>query len=109
MAENGLGATLRHYREQAGLTIPQLAEAVAVDRRYLWHLETQSADWTNRPLDDTPPAQPSRDLLIRIAIALHLALDQADDLLMTGGYAPLWAASRPATVSPTTHQASAPR
>lgn len=96
---NQLGATLAHYREMAGLSIPQLAGAVAVDRAYLHALEVQPADWVNHALGGVPPRQPSRDLLIRIALVLHLSLDQCDDLLMSGGYAPLVVASRAQGIS----------
>ena len=92
-AQNKVGAALKAYREAAGLSIGDVAIEVGVDRVWLWRLETQEADWLHRPLDGAPPRQPSRDLIIRIAFALRLTGDEADELLIEAGYAPLWAFS----------------
>ena len=87
---NELGETLRFYRIKRGLTIAELASAVGVDRAFLFQLEDAEADWLNPPLDAHPPRQPTRDLVIRIGIALRLDLSEVDDLLATAGYRPLW-------------------
>ena len=86
---NELGEALRFYRMKRGITIAELASAVGVDRAFLYHLEDADADWLNPPLD-ARGRQPTRDLMIRIAIVLRLDLDHADDLLMAAGYRPLW-------------------
>ena len=88
--QNALGEALRHYHTRTGLSIAQVAAEVGVDRVYLWRLETQDADWLHAPLTGDPPRRPSRDLIIRIAFAMGLTLDEADDLIMAAGYAPLW-------------------
>ncbi len=93
-APNELGLMLRHYREQAGKTIPELAAETGVDRGYIYRLEMQPHDWLNRPLESAPVKQPSRDLIIRLAFALQLTADQADELLLAAGYAPLYALGR---------------
>ncbi len=89
MAENVLGRTLREHRERAGLTITDVANRAHIDRAYLHKLEGQTADWLNRPLYGGPVKQPSRDLIIRLIIALQLGNDEADELLILTGYAPL--------------------
>jgi DNA-binding XRE family transcriptional regulator len=95
---NLLGATLNHYRVQRGLSIPEVASRVGMDRATLHRLETDPYDWQHAPLYialqyRTPP-QPPRDLMIRIGIVLRLSLDDMDDLLLASGYAPLWAIPR---------------
>ncbi len=89
MAENVLGRTLREHRERAGLTVTDVANRVHIDRMYLHKLEGQRADWLNRPLHGGPVRQPSRDLIIRLVVALQLDINEADELLMQSGYAPL--------------------
>jgi transcriptional regulator with XRE-family HTH domain len=90
MAENALGAALKHYRDRAHKTIPAIADATGIDRVYLYRLEAQETDWLNRPLEGGRPKQPSRDLIIRIAWVLGVTLDECDELLMLAGYAPLY-------------------
>ena len=94
MADNVLGETLRQFRERAGKSIPALAAETGIDRVYLYRLEKQEADWLNRPLEGGLVKQPSRDLIIRIGVALDLDLDDMDELLMLAGYAPLCAVGR---------------
>jgi len=83
MAENMFGHTLQQYRKRAAKGIPAIATEVGVDRTYLYRLETQPADWLNRPLEGGLLKHPSRDLVIRLAIALNLSLDECDELLLT--------------------------
>jgi hypothetical protein len=90
MAENSFGQRLHHYRKRASKSIPAVAIEVGVDRAYLYRLEAQGADWLNRPLEGGLPKHPSRDLVIRLAIALGLSLDECDELLLLAGYAPLF-------------------
>ncbi len=89
MSENTLGRVLRSYRERAGLTPSDIAAKVHIDRMYIHKLEGQCTDWLNRPLHGGPVRQPSRDLIIRFIIALQLDINEADELLMAAGYAPL--------------------
>ena len=89
MEDNVLGRELRRLREQAGKTIPAIADVTGIDRTYLYCIEQQTADWLNRPLQGGRPKQPSRDLIIRLAWALGVTLDECDELLLLAGYAPL--------------------
>lgn len=91
---NELGLMLRHYREQAGKNIPQLATEVGIDRSYLSRLESQPQDWLHRPLHGPPPKQPARDVIISIGVACGCTLDQVDELLLFAGYAPLFGAAK---------------
>ena len=93
-APNELGRMLRHYREQAGKNIPQLATEVGIDRTYLFRLEAQPQDWLHRPLHGSPPKQPARDVIISIGVACGCPLDQVDELLLVAGYAPLFGAAK---------------
>jgi DNA-binding XRE family transcriptional regulator len=90
MTDNRFGQTLQQYRTRAAKSIPTIATEVGVDRTYLYRLETQPADWLNRPLEGGQLKHPSRDLVIRLSIALHLSLDECDELLLLAGYAPLF-------------------
>ncbi len=90
MVENSFGQTLQQYRKRAEKSIPTIAVEVGVDRTYLYRLETQPSDWLNRPLEGGRLKHPSRDLVIRLAIALGLSLDECDELLLLAGYAPLF-------------------
>ncbi len=88
--ENRFGHTLQQYRKRVAKGITTIATEVGVDRTYLYRLETQPADWLNRPLEGGHLKHPSRDLVIRLALALHLSLDECDELLLLAGYAPLF-------------------
>ena len=90
MEENTFGQLLQQYRIRAAKSIPAIAIEVGVDRTYVYRLETQSADWLNRPLEGGHLKHPSRDLVIRLGIALNLSLDECDELLLLAGYAPLF-------------------
>ena len=96
MAADGnlLGKMLRQHREKAGKTMAAVAIEAGIDRAYLWRIEQQPHDALNRPPEGTPPKQPSRDLVIRLAFALALSLDETDELLLIAGYAPLFAVGR---------------
>lgn len=68
---------LRRLRAEAGLSYQQLSERSYVDVAYLHRLETGRA------------AHPSRDVLIRVALGLGLALEAADELVAAAGHLPL--------------------
>ncbi len=90
MTDKSFGQTLQQYRTRAAKSIAAIATEVGVDRTYLYRLETQPADWLNRPLEGGLLKHPSRDLVIRLGIALSLSLDECDALLLLAGYAPLF-------------------
>jgi hypothetical protein len=86
---NALGEHLRQLCTERGISIPQIAHAAGIDRSYLYRLGWETTDWLNRPLGCQHVRQPSRDLVIRVGVALGLDLDALDELLLVAGYAPL--------------------
>jgi transcriptional regulator with XRE-family HTH domain len=71
------GDLLRHYRENvADVTQTALAAAVGIDPSWISKMERKRR----------PP--PSRDVLLALALALHLTPEQTDDLLLAAGYEP---------------------
>jgi transcriptional regulator with XRE-family HTH domain len=90
MAVNLLGQKLRELRGEVGESIPEVARQIGVDRRHLWWLESQPGDWLERTAEGRPFTQPARDLIIRVAIAQRLTIDQTDELLLIAGYATLF-------------------
>ncbi len=88
--DNVLGQMIKHHRQQRNTSVSALAADIGVDKGYLYRLEMQATDWLNRPLQGAPAKQPARDLVIRIAFALHLSIDECDELLLLAGYAPLF-------------------
>ncbi len=68
---------LRRLRAESGLSYQQLSARSYVDVAYLYRLETGRA------------ARPSRDILIRVALALGLPLELADELIAAAGHLPL--------------------
>jgi len=70
----GVGAVIRSYREQRGMTQADLAEKAHVDQSYLSRLETGSRD-----------SRPNAEALAKIACVLDVTVDQ---LLLQGGLRP---------------------
>lgn len=89
MGENTFGRLIQQDRMRVAKSIPAIATEVGVDRTYLYRLETQSVDWLNRLLEGGHLKHPSRDLVIRLALALNLSLNGCDELLLLAGDAPL--------------------
>lgn len=76
------GNTFKIYRKLAGKSRYRLAQLSGIDQAYLLRLE--SGEQTN----------PSRDLVIRLGLALvfgsdAVTLESVDELLLSAGYAPL--------------------
>ncbi len=94
LTTNPFGDALRAYRERRGASVASVALEVGVHRSYLQLIETQRGTWLNRPRSGATPVQPSRDLVIRLALALGLTVDECDDLLAIAGYAPLYPIER---------------
>ena len=88
-ATNILGTTLREFVNNSPKTIEQIAADAGVERNYIWRLIAQEADWLERPLQGGKVMQPSRDVMICLAIALELNRHDTDELLLTAGYAPI--------------------
>lgn len=70
-----LGALLREWRAARRLSQLDLALDVGMSARHLSHIETGKA-------------QPSRDMITRLADALEMPLRERNALLITAGYAP---------------------
>jgi transcriptional regulator with XRE-family HTH domain len=76
-APAGEFATLLHaFRERLGLSCNELARAVGVDPSYISRLERGERE------------PPRRRVVEGLALALQLALDEQDRLLVSAGYAP---------------------
>ena len=86
--DDSFSATLRRFMESAGVSMTKLAGRSALDISYVSRLVNLSYDPLN-PRVGERPRQPSRDTVIRLAWALHLSLEDTDELLLAAGYAPL--------------------
>jgi len=64
-----IGRRISVLRRRKGMTLPDLAEAAAVSKGYLWSLETH---WERRPSD--PPPNPGLDVLARLADKLDVTV-----------------------------------
>lgn len=77
-ATGGLGDLLRHWRRVRGTSQLQLAIDAMTTARYVSFVETGRA-------------QPSRQMVVRLASALNVPLRERNGLLLAAGYAPLYA------------------
>ncbi len=84
-----LGAALRTQRERHDVSIADVADRLGIPQRFLFDLEQPDVR-LRRPLQGGSPPQPSRDTIIALAMEFKLTQNQADDLIMAAGYAPLW-------------------
>ena len=75
--EDGLAAHLDTYLQRDGRSLNRIAQAALIDVAYLWRL--QSGQRRN----------PSRDILIRLGLALRLEPEELDQLLVAADYAPI--------------------
>jgi transcriptional regulator with XRE-family HTH domain len=71
------GARLRWWRTHRGLSQLDLAGAAATTQRHVSFLESGRT-------------QPSREMVLRLAAALHVPLRQQNALLLAAGFAPAW-------------------
>jgi transcriptional regulator with XRE-family HTH domain len=74
---HGLGDLLRHWRAVRGKSQLDLASDAATTPRYVSFVETGRA-------------QPSRQMVVRLARALDVPLRERNDLLVAAGFAPLY-------------------
>jgi transcriptional regulator with XRE-family HTH domain len=79
-ADIGLGGLLRHWRRIRGKSQLDLAGDARTTPRYVSFVETGRA-------------QPSRQMVVRLARALDVPLRERNALLLAAGYAPLYAAA----------------
>jgi transcriptional regulator with XRE-family HTH domain len=75
----GLGDLLRHWRSVRGKSQLDLASDAGTTPRYVSFVETGRA-------------QPSRQMVVRLARALDVPLRERNDLLLAAGFAPLYSA-----------------
>jgi hypothetical protein len=81
---------LRRLFFRSGISLTLLSRRSWLDIGYVSRLISQDHDPLNPPLRPEGKAkQPSRDAIIRIGIAMGLALEDIDELLMAAAYAPL--------------------
>jgi transcriptional regulator with XRE-family HTH domain len=74
----GFGEELKYWRAERSLTFRLLSERSYIDVGYLHRLENDHA------------TQPSRNIVLRVAIGLGLDLDETNELLLAAGHVPLY-------------------
>jgi transcriptional regulator with XRE-family HTH domain len=75
--QHSFASSLRRWRRQRGLSQLDLASRTEISQRHLSFLELGRAS-------------PSRDMVMRLAIALDVPLRQHNALLIAAGFAPVW-------------------
>jgi transcriptional regulator with XRE-family HTH domain len=75
--QHDFAASLRWWRRQRGLSQLDLAGRTNISQRHLSFLELGRAS-------------PSRDMVMRLAVALDVPLRQHNSLLIAAGFAPVW-------------------
>jgi hypothetical protein len=80
---------LRHLFERSGMSMNQLAHRSFLDVAYIHRLIRQEYDPLNQTVGDGRKVKhPWRDAVIRLGLALNLAIEDIDMLLLSAGYAP---------------------
>jgi hypothetical protein len=74
---DSLASLLEGYLRRDGRSLNRIAQAALVDVAYLWRLKAGER------------RAPSRDVLIRLALALRLEPEELDELLVAADYAPI--------------------
>src|SRR5437764_15249938 len=72
-----LAELIQSYVERDGRSLNRIAQAALVDVAYLWRLRSGEKH------------RPSRDILIRLGLALKLEPEELDELLVAADYAPI--------------------
>src|SRR5215211_5146763 len=72
-----LGGLIAEYLERDGRSLNAIARAALIDVAYLWRLR------------EGEKCHPSRDVLIRLGLALKLEPEELDELLVEADYAPI--------------------
>jgi transcriptional regulator with XRE-family HTH domain len=88
-------ALLDHQRQSHGLSYQQLAERAWTTASYVHRLCRGDA-------------RPGYTIVIRLAIAMALTLEETDEMLRVAGYPPLLDLKRPSSTSVDTHASSRP-
>lgn len=74
---DSLADLLESYLDRDGRSLNRVAHAASVDVGYLWRLRAGEK------------CKPSRDVLIRLGLALRLDPEELDELLVASDYAPI--------------------
>lgn len=83
-------ACLNRQLRHSGLSLSALARRSWLDISYVSRLVHLPSDPLNPRLNDQrEKRRPSRDAVIRLGLAMQLALEEMDELLLAAGYAPL--------------------
>src|SRR5919202_3775689 len=77
MRQNHFGSSIRWWRTRRGLSQLDLASAAGTTQRHVSFLESGRA-------------QPSREMVLRLAAALDVPLRQQNALLLAAAFAPAW-------------------
>ena len=88
---DSFSTVLRRMLADSALSLRQAAYRSWLDHSYLSRLVRQEWDPLNLP-SHTPPdplRRPSRDTVLRLALAMSLLVEETDELLLAAGYAPL--------------------
>lgn len=72
-----LAELIESFLERDGRSLNQIAHAALMDVGYLWRLRSGEK------------RKPSRDVLIRLGLALHLEPEDLDEVLVAADYAPI--------------------
>lgn len=80
--EQSLAETLSEWLHRDHRTLNRIAQDAQIDVAYLWRLKNGQRN------------RPSRDLLIRLGLVLHLVPEEMDELLVSADYAPITYRSR---------------
>jgi hypothetical protein len=72
-----LASLLGDYLQRDGRTLNSVALAASVDVGYLWHLREGTKH------------RPSRDVLIRLGLALRMEPEELDEILVAADFAPI--------------------
>ena len=83
-------ACLNRHLRRSGLSLSQLARRSWLDISYVSRLVNLPCDPLNaRVGDHVQRRHPSRDVVIRLGLAMQLSMEAMDELLLAAGYAPL--------------------
>ncbi len=90
--EETFAECLNRFRERAAMSVRQLAAEAYLTNPFVSRLVNWDVDLLNPRLNyrrEREERHPSRDTVLRLAIALRLSITETDELLLSAGYAPL--------------------
>ena len=90
--EETFSECLNRFRERAAMSVRQLAAEAYLTNPFVSRLVNWDVDLLNPRLNyrrQREERHPSRDTVLRLAIALRLSVIETDELLLSAGFAPL--------------------